>query len=76
MYRLKDAIRVKRATAVYWTLTFEPRLPRSGPELDTRHLIVTVLESRYEAMKDHGPNFTREEIDAMGNAAPLRQRKA
>ncbi len=31
MYRFVDTIRVKRPSGVYWTLTFAPFLPLTGP---------------------------------------------
>lgn len=65
MYRLTDSLRVKRPSGVFWTLTFAPKLPTTGPPLDARHRIVTVSEARYEALKDHGPNWTGEEITVM-----------
>lgn len=65
MYRLTDSIRVKRPNGVFWTLTFEPILPQSSPDLDARLLVVTVTDARHEALSGHGPNFTRDEILGM-----------
>lgn len=75
MYRLTDALRVQRVKGVFWTLTFAPILPRSAPDLDARLLIVTVTDARYERLADHGPNFTRGEVEAMEHPRSPRQHK-
>jgi hypothetical protein len=69
MYRLVDEIKVRRSNGVFWTLTFAPILPHSGTVGGLpRDLVVTIPDSRHDALAGHAPNFTREEIDAM--AAP------
>ena len=76
MYRLTDAIPVNRSRGVVWTLTFAPILPHSDRSLEARHIVVTVSESRYEALREHGPNFTRDEIATMEPTRATRERKA
>ena len=75
MYRLADAIPVKRSGGIVWTLTFAPVLPHSDLSLDARHIVVTVSDSRYKALREHGPNFTRDEIATMEPARTIRERK-
>jgi hypothetical protein len=64
MYRLVDEIPVRRSKGVFWTLTFRPILPHSGATVGPpRDLVVTVTDARHDALADHGPNYTGEEIE-------------
>ena len=70
LYRLTDAIRVKRAKGVFWTLTFTPIQARTARETGARVLVVTVTDSRHDGLQRHGPTFTHEEILAMEHPDP------
>ena len=74
LYRLTDAIPVKRATGVVWTLTFTPIHPRTARETGARVLVVTVTDSRHHALEEHGPSFTHQEILAMEHPSPASRR--
>jgi hypothetical protein len=77
MYRLVDAIRVKRPSGIYWTLTFAPILPLTGSRDESpRQLVVTVPDSRHATLEGHAPSFTREEIAAMESPRDARPRPA
>ena len=65
LYRLTDAIRVKRAKGVFWTLTFAPIQPHNVRDTGARVLVVTVTDARHDALTGHGLKFTRQEILAM-----------
>ena len=75
MYRLTDAFPVKRAKGVFWTLTFTPIQARTARETGARVLVVTVTDSRHDALEGHGPNFTHEEILAMEHTDPASRRR-
>ena len=66
LYRLVDAIRVRRANGIFWTLTFRPILPHSSATVGPpRDLVITVTDARYRRLETHGPNYGRDEIEAM-----------
>ena len=69
LYRLVDTIQVRRSNGIFWTLTFRPILPHSSATVGPpRDLVVTITDANHDRLQTHGPNYGREEIEAM--AAP------
>jgi hypothetical protein len=64
-YRLSDSFEVKRWGSVYWTLTFVPYRRGAPGRESSRHLVVTIPDDRYQALRGHGPVYTADEIEAM-----------
>ena len=65
LYRLSFAKPEERPEGIFWTLTFAPILPASGPETAGGDLIVTVKDATYQAFTSHETMARREEIEAM-----------
>ena len=65
LYRLSFAIEEERPEGIFWSLTFAPIPPASGPETAEEQLIVTVTDATYQAFKSQETMFPREEIEGM-----------